>query len=383
MGAPIPAAFHQLLQSRCPNGPTTRGGTRMSRRRLPASAGHRGTADVATTFEGRGPFELPARTPRSLVIGAKVPFETRDRNVVAATSLPPRSEAHTHHVGWVAKYAPDQETVGYLDHVIPGPTSIMDLAEASAAASSTRFLRYEDGPPVASPREVGTRWSGRRPRGLPGIVACRLGSGKTSPDRATARPRPPSRQAQRHLRRDTDMSVPTPPSVSGGMIKGTRGIHGHRLRRTQVRDADLHGPGRRGPRWHAPQYRESPGRATVLRRQMFTRNLQDHRGWPSVLLVGLVEANTYALFERCSPLRSRGRSPVDPPAVRRTVCPCQQAPRHGRRAYAYVRGEPQRALPVKTSQHAFRRGPRRSPSRSSSRKTTTLSRSRSASWVLR
>ncbi|HPK11393.1 MAG TPA: hypothetical protein PLP55_01780 [Phycicoccus elongatus] len=75
-----------------------------------------------------------------------MPFETRDLNVVAATLAAAEiGSAHTHHVGWVAKYAPDQETVGYLDHVIPGPTSIMDLRGSLGRCLQHTLLRYEDG----------------------------------------------------------------------------------------------------------------------------------------------------------------------------------------------------------------------------------------------
>ena len=74
------------------------------------------------------------------------PFETRDLNVVAAALAAAEiGSEHTHRVGWVAKYAPDDETVGYLDHVIPGPTSIMNLRGSLGRCLQHTLLRCEDG----------------------------------------------------------------------------------------------------------------------------------------------------------------------------------------------------------------------------------------------
>ena len=66
--------------------------------------------------------------------------------MVAATfAAAEAGSEHTPHVGWVAKYAPDDETVGYLDHTIPGPASIMDLRGSLGRCLQHSLLRYEDG----------------------------------------------------------------------------------------------------------------------------------------------------------------------------------------------------------------------------------------------
>lgn len=89
------------------------------------------------------------------------------------------------------------------------------------------------------------------------------------------------------------------------------------------------------------------------RRQMFTRNPQDHRGWPSVPLVGLVEANTLrTLREMLAPSEVEAgalwiRQRFDAPfalANKRLVTDG---------AYAYIRENPSELYRVKTSQHAF------------------------------
>ncbi|PID53040.1 MAG: hypothetical protein CSA58_09145 [Micrococcales bacterium] len=89
------------------------------------------------------------------------------------------------------------------------------------------------------------------------------------------------------------------------------------------------------------------------RRQMFTRNPQDHRGWPSVPLVGLVEANTLrTLREMLAPSEVEAaalwiRQRFDAPfalANRRLVTDG---------AYAYVQENPSDLYRVKTNQHAF------------------------------
>jgi len=89
------------------------------------------------------------------------------------------------------------------------------------------------------------------------------------------------------------------------------------------------------------------------RRQMFTRTPQDHRGWPSVPLVGLVEANTLrTLREMLAPSEVEAaalwiRRHYDAPhalANRRLVTDG---------AYAYVRENPSGLYRVKTGQHAF------------------------------
>ncbi|MBK6441448.1 MAG: DUF433 domain-containing protein [Candidatus Phosphoribacter baldrii] len=89
------------------------------------------------------------------------------------------------------------------------------------------------------------------------------------------------------------------------------------------------------------------------RRQMFTRTPQDHRGWPSVPLVGLVEANTLrTLREMLAPSEVEAaalwiRQRFDAPfalANKRLVTDG---------AYAYVKENPSELYRVKTSQHAF------------------------------
>lgn len=89
------------------------------------------------------------------------------------------------------------------------------------------------------------------------------------------------------------------------------------------------------------------------RRGMVTRTLQDHRGWPSVPLVGLVEANTLrTLRDMLAPSEVEAaalwiRRQYDAPyalANRRLVTDG---------AYAYVRENPSDIYRVKTGQHAF------------------------------
>ena len=89
------------------------------------------------------------------------------------------------------------------------------------------------------------------------------------------------------------------------------------------------------------------------RRQMLTRKPQDHRGWPSVPLVGLVEANTLrTLREMLAPSEVGAaagwiRQRFDAPYAlsnRRLVTDG---------AYAYVRENPSDLYRVKTNQHAF------------------------------
>ena len=103
------------------------------------------------------------------------------------------------------------------------------------------------------------------------------------------------------------MSVPTPPSVSGGMIKDEEASMDIDYEEPRfvtpictVQDvADLVGMPLNTVKAWAGQ-RSS-------RRQMFTRNPQDHRGWPSVPLVGLVEANTLrTLREMLAPSEVEG-----------------------------------------------------------------------------
>lgn len=89
------------------------------------------------------------------------------------------------------------------------------------------------------------------------------------------------------------------------------------------------------------------------RRQMFTRSPQDHRGWPSVPLVGLVEAHTLrTLREMLAPSEVEAtagwiRQRFDAPyalANKRLVTDG---------AYAYVRENPSELYRVKTDQQAF------------------------------
>ncbi|HET7305019.1 MAG TPA: DUF433 domain-containing protein [Segeticoccus sp.] len=89
------------------------------------------------------------------------------------------------------------------------------------------------------------------------------------------------------------------------------------------------------------------------RRQMFTRAPQGHRGWPSVPLVGLVEANTLrTLRDLLAPSEVEAaalwiRNKYDAPyalANRRLVTDG---------AYAYVHENPSELYRVKTKQQAF------------------------------
>ena len=89
------------------------------------------------------------------------------------------------------------------------------------------------------------------------------------------------------------------------------------------------------------------------RRQMFTRAPQAHRGWPSVPLIGLVEANTLrTLREMLAPSEVEAaanwiRRQYDAPyalANRRLVTDG---------AYAYVQENPSELYRVKTQQYAF------------------------------
>lgn len=89
------------------------------------------------------------------------------------------------------------------------------------------------------------------------------------------------------------------------------------------------------------------------RRQMFTRKPQDHRGWPSVPLVGLIEANTLrTLRDMLAPseveaaaawIRQRHDAPYAL-ANKRLVTDG---------AFAYVRENPSDLYRVTTKQHAF------------------------------
>lgn len=79
-------------------------------------------------------------------LGAEPPYPTRDLNVLAAALAAGEvGSEHTQLVGWLAACAPDAETVGYLDHVIPGPTSIMDLRGSLGRCLQHALLRFEDG----------------------------------------------------------------------------------------------------------------------------------------------------------------------------------------------------------------------------------------------
>ncbi|MGV1010580.1 MAG: hypothetical protein ACOYBY_18600 [Dermatophilaceae bacterium] len=87
---------------------------------------------------------LERRPARALA--TERPYPTRDLNVLAATLAAGEiGSEHPHRVGWLATYAPDGETIGYLDHVIPGPTSIMDLRGSLGRCLHHTLLRYEDG----------------------------------------------------------------------------------------------------------------------------------------------------------------------------------------------------------------------------------------------
>ncbi len=89
------------------------------------------------------------------------------------------------------------------------------------------------------------------------------------------------------------------------------------------------------------------------RRRMFTRTPQDHRGWPSVPLVGLVEANTLrTMRDLLAPaeveaaaewIRERYNTPYTL-ANKRLVTDG---------AFAYVRENPSDLYRVRTRQHAF------------------------------
>ena len=79
-------------------------------------------------------------------LGAEPPYPTRDLNILAATLAAGEvGSEHTQLVGWPATYAPDAEIIGYLEHVIPGPTSIMDLRGSLGRSLQHTLLRYEDG----------------------------------------------------------------------------------------------------------------------------------------------------------------------------------------------------------------------------------------------
>jgi uncharacterized protein (DUF433 family) len=89
------------------------------------------------------------------------------------------------------------------------------------------------------------------------------------------------------------------------------------------------------------------------RRQMFTRAPQGHRGWPSVPLVGLVEANTLrTLRDLLAP------SEVEAAAAwirKRHAAPYALASKRlvTDGAYAYVQENPSDLYRVRTQQHAF------------------------------
>lgn len=77
---------------------------------------------------------------------AQPPYPTRDLNVLAATLAAGEiGSQHTHRTCWPATYAPDVKTIGYLDHVIPGTTSIMNLRGSLGRRLQHTLLRYEDG----------------------------------------------------------------------------------------------------------------------------------------------------------------------------------------------------------------------------------------------
>lgn len=85
------------------------------------------------------------RRPHS-AIAVEPPYPTHDLNVLAATLAAGEiGSEHTQHLGWIARYAPDAETIGYLDHAIPGPTSIMDLRGSLGRSLQHTLLRYEEG----------------------------------------------------------------------------------------------------------------------------------------------------------------------------------------------------------------------------------------------
>lgn len=48
-------------------------------------------------------------------------------------------------MGWIARFVPDAEVLGYLDSAIPGQTSIMDLDGSLGRALQHTLLRYEPG----------------------------------------------------------------------------------------------------------------------------------------------------------------------------------------------------------------------------------------------
>jgi|GEM_PF-1727422 hypothetical protein len=81
-----------------------------------------------------------------LAISAEPPYPTRDLNMLAATLAAGEiGSEHTHRAGWVAAYAPDAETIGYLDSAIPGASSIMDIRGSLGRCLQHTLLRYEDG----------------------------------------------------------------------------------------------------------------------------------------------------------------------------------------------------------------------------------------------
>lgn len=79
-------------------------------------------------------------------LGDEPPYPTRDLNVLAATLAAGEiGSEHTRRAGWLASHAPDVAIIGYLDHVIPGPTSIMNLRGSLGRSLQHTLLRYEDG----------------------------------------------------------------------------------------------------------------------------------------------------------------------------------------------------------------------------------------------
>lgn len=116
---------------------------------------------------------LPAGTH-----GAQPPYPTRDLNVLAATLAAGEiGSEHTHRAGWLARYARDVEIIGYLDHVIPGPTSIMDLRGSLGRSLQHTLLRYEDGHQWPSSRSGNSTGPSPTPSATR-IVECRNGSGR-------------------------------------------------------------------------------------------------------------------------------------------------------------------------------------------------------------
>jgi len=84
--------------------------------------------------------------PPPWAIGTEPPYPTHDLNVLAAALAAGEiGSEQSLRAGWVATYAPDAETVGYLDDAIPGPASILHLPSTLGRWLCHTLLRAEHG----------------------------------------------------------------------------------------------------------------------------------------------------------------------------------------------------------------------------------------------